>query len=114
MKVISLCAMLLGCGLLPPPVCAQSSPATFPLAGDWDGVLVGRGPVGHLALHMSTTPEGKMTALLDDLDRKLSGAPAIGGSFDGSRLVLRFTYWVPKSNGDLEPKVAFYEATVNP
>jgi hypothetical protein len=114
MKVISLCAMLLGWGLLPPLTSAQTSPATFPLAGDWDGILVGQGPVGHVVLHMSTTPEGKMTALLDDIDRKVSGAPAIGGSFDGSRLVLRFTYWMQRSNGDLEPRVASYEATVTP
>ncbi len=114
MKVITLCAMLLGWGLLPPLANAQSSPDTFPLAGDWDGVLVGKGPLGHVALHMSTTPEGKMTALLDNIDKEISGVPAIGGSFDGDRLVLRFTYWMPRSNGDLEPRVASYEATVNP
>jgi hypothetical protein len=55
-----------------------------------------------------------MTALLDDTDLKILGYPSIGGSFDGSRLVLRFTYWMPRSNGDLEPRVASYEATVNP
>ena len=54
-----------------------------------------------------------MTVLLDDIGRKISGVPPIGGSFDGSRLMLRFFYWKPNSNGDLEYKVASYEATVN-
>jgi hypothetical protein len=62
---------------------------------------------------MNTTPEGKMTALLDHIDQKISGDPAIGGSFDGSRLILRFFYWKPNTNRDLEYKVASYEATVN-
>jgi hypothetical protein len=68
MKAIFLCAMLLGCGLLFPLASAQSDPATFPLAGDWDGVFVFQGSVHHLVLHMNTTPEGKMTALLDTKD----------------------------------------------
>jgi hypothetical protein len=51
--------------------------------------------------------------LLDDIDLKISGVPPIAGSFDGSRLMLRFTYWKPNSSGDLEPMVASYEATVN-
>jgi hypothetical protein len=55
-----------------------------------------------------------MTALLDYADKKISGNPAIGGSFDGSHLILRFSYWKPNSNGDLERKVASYEAAVNP
>jgi len=62
-------------GTSPPLTSAQTSPATFPLAGDWDGILVGQGPVGHVVLHMSTTPEGKMTALLDDIDRKFQVLP---------------------------------------
>jgi hypothetical protein len=37
---------------------------------------------------VNTTPEGKMTALLDLIDKKVSGISAIGGSFDGSRLIL--------------------------
>ena len=88
MKTIFLRAMLLGWGFLSPLAIAQSGPATFPLAGDWDGVLVIQGTVHHLVLHMNTTPEGKMTALLDDIDQKISGDPATGGSFDGSRLIL--------------------------
>jgi hypothetical protein len=47
-------------------------PATFPLVGDWDGVLVYQGTANHLVLHMNTTPEGKMTALLDHVDQNLS------------------------------------------
>jgi len=114
MKAIFLRVMLLGWGLLSPLVSAQSGPATFPLAGNWDGVLVVQGTVDHLVLHMSTTPEGKMTALMDQIDQKISGIPAIGGSFDGSRLILRFFYWKPNSNRDfLEYRVSSYEATVN-
>jgi len=113
MKAIFLPAMLLGWGLLPHLACAQSGSATFPLAGDWDGVLVFQGTAYHLVLHMNTTPEGKMTALLDHIDQNISGVPAIGGSFDGSRLILRFSYWKPNSNRDLESRVASYEATVN-
>jgi hypothetical protein len=113
MKAFFLPKLLLGLGLLSPLAIAQSGPATFPLVGDWEGVLEAQGAVDHLVLHMSTTPEGKMTALLDDLDRKTYGEPPIGGSFDGSHLVLRFAYWKPNSNRDLEPRVASYEATVN-
>ena len=113
MKTIFLRAMLLGWGLLAPLASAQSVTATFPLAGDWEGVWEFQGNVHHLVLHMNTTPEGKMTVLLDDLDLKISGVPPIGGSFDGSRLMLRFTYWKPNSRGDFEPMVASYEATVN-
>jgi hypothetical protein len=113
MKAFFLRKMLLGWELLSTLTSAQSSPATFPLAGDWDGVLVVQGTVDHLVLHMSTTPEGKMSALLDDIDRNIYGEPPIGGSFDGRRLILRFTYWKPNSNRDLEPRVASYEATVN-
>lgn len=105
--------LMLGWGLLAPLASAQSDPPVFPLAGDWDGVLVYQGTVHHLLLHMNTTPQGKMTALLDDVEQKASGLPAIGGSFDGSHLTLRFFYWKPNSNRDLEYKVASFEATVN-
>ena len=113
MKAIFLRAMLLGWGLLTPLANTQSGPATFPLAGDWDGVLAVQGTVYHLVLHMNTTPEGKMTALLDHIDQKISGDPATGGSFDGSRLILRFFYWKPNGKGVLEERFASYEATVN-
>lgn len=114
MKAIVLAAMLFGFGPLSHLAGAQSGPEPFPLAGNWDGVMVFQGITEHLVLHMNTTPEGKMTALLDYVDQKISGIPAIGGSFDGSRLILRFFYWKPNSNGDLEYKVSSYEATVNP
>lgn len=113
MKSNFLCTVLLGLGLLFSPADAQSGPPAFPLAGDWDGVLALKGTVYHLVLHMNTTPEGKMTALLDLIDKKISGIPAVGGSFDGSHLILRFFHWEPNSNGDLEYKVVSYEATVN-
>lgn len=113
MKGILLRAMLLGWGLLSPLASAQSGPDTFPLAGDWNGVLTYQGAVHHLILHLNATPEGKMTALLDDIDKRTSGSPAIGGSFDGSHLILRFFYWKPNNNRDLEYKVASLEATVN-
>ncbi len=113
MRVIFLCAMLLGWGVLFPQAGAQPDPATFPLAGDWDGVFVLQGAEHHLVLHMNTTPERKMTALLDHVDLKISGDPAIGGAFDGHHLILRFFYWKPNSNRDLEYKVASYEAMVN-
>ncbi len=73
-----------------------------------------QGKVNHVVLHMNTTPEGKMTALLDNTDQKFSGDPAIGGSFDGSHLILRFFYWKPNGDRDLEEKFATYDATVNP
>jgi hypothetical protein len=113
MKAIFLRAMLLGWGLLFPLASAQSGPAPFPLAGDWDGVVMAQGTAYHLVLHMNTTPEGKMTALLDHVDQKISGDPAVGGWFDGSRLMLRFFYWKPNANRVLEEKFASYEATVN-
>jgi hypothetical protein len=113
MKRVFQAAMLLGWGAVCLPAASQSSPATFPLAGDWQGVLEMQGTVYHLVLHMNTTPEGKMTALLDNTDQNMTGDPAIGGSFDGSRLMLRFFYWKPNSNGDLEEKVSSYEATVS-
>lgn len=113
MKANFLHAALAGLGVLSHLASAQSSSATFPLAGEWDGVVVLQGATDHVALHMNSTPEGKMTALLDNIDKKISGIPAIGGSFDGSRLVLRFLYWKPNSNRDLEARVASYEAMVN-
>ncbi len=113
MRAIFLQAVLLGCRLLSPLGSAQSAPGAFPLAGDWDGVMAVQGISHHLVLHINTTPEGKMTALLDDLDLKISGIPATDGSFDGSHLTLRFIYW--KNNGTeiLEERFAPYEATVN-
>jgi hypothetical protein len=113
MKSIFLRAMLLGWGLLSPLASAQSAPATFPLAGDWEGVLAVEGAVHHLVLHMSTTPEGRMTALLDDIDQNFFGDPATGGSFDGSHLILRFFYWKNNGTDILEERFAPYEATVN-
>lgn len=113
MKRILLPAILLGWGALSLPAGAQSAPATFPLAGDWQGALESRGAVEHLVLHMNTTPAGKMTALVDNVDKNISGVPAIGGSFDGSHLVLQFLYWKPNSDGDLESRVATYDATVS-
>jgi len=113
MKPIFLPALLMGLGLISNPAGAQSSPAAFPLAGDWDGVLVYQGATNHLVLHMNTTPEGKMTALVDDVSLNVSGEPAIGGSFDGSHLILRFAYWTLNGDRDYEEKVATYDATVN-
>lgn len=113
MKAILL-AMLLWLGLFSPLASAQSAPPNSPLDGDWKGVLVYQGADYHMVLHMSTTPEGKFKALLDHTDhQKISGIPAIGGSFDGSHLILRFNYWKPNNNRDLELRVASYEATVN-
>jgi hypothetical protein len=111
--MVTLCAMLTGLGLLSPIAGAQSGPDAFPLAGDWEGIFVFQGVIHHLVLHMNTTAEGKMTALLDHIDENISGEPAIGGSFDGSQMILRFGYWKPNGDGDFELKVASYEATVN-
>ena len=113
MKAIFLRAMLLGCGLLSPLVSAQSGPGTFPLAGDWEGIITVQGSVHHLVLHMNTTPEGKMTALQDLIDLKTFGMPATGGSFDGSHLILRFGYWKNNGTDVLVERFAPYEATVN-
>jgi hypothetical protein len=102
MKAIFLGAMLLGWELSSHLASAQSAPNTFPLAGDWNGVLVYQSAADHLLLHMNTTSEGKMTALLDDIDKKISGVPAIGGSFDGSRLLLEAERrWRPWTQGYL-------------
>lgn len=108
-----LCALAIMCGLLSVAARPQSEPAEFPLAGDWDGTWESQGIVHHLTLHMNSTPAGKMTALLDLVEEKIGGMPAIGGSFDGTHLVLRFFYWKPSSSGDLEYKVSTYEAIVN-
>jgi hypothetical protein len=114
MKAEFLGALLLGTAFLSPLAAAQSAPAVFPLAGDWDGAYTAQGVVHHLVLHMNATPEGKMTALLDDVDLKISGDPAIGGSFDGTHLILRFFYFKPNSStGALDYKVASYEANVD-
>jgi hypothetical protein len=61
MKMIFLHTMVLGWGILSHPVGAQPGPATFPLAGDWQGVLWSQGSFNHLILHMNMTPEGKVT-----------------------------------------------------
>ncbi len=115
MKGMLLGAMLFGGAALRLGAAAQSGPPVFPLAGDWQGVMEIKGTVDHLLLHMNTTPEGKMTALVDYVDRSVEGVPAIGGSFDGSRLVLRFFYWKPSpEGGHLDYKVSSYEATVSP
>jgi hypothetical protein len=113
MKMIFLHTMVLGWGILSHPVGAQPGPATFPLAGDWQGVLWSQGSFNHLILHMNMTPEGKVRVLMDNSDQGFSGQPAIGGSFDGSHLALQFFYWTPKGNGDLVEKVSSYEATVS-
>jgi hypothetical protein len=113
LKAIFLATVLLALSPLAHAAGAQSSPEPFPLAGDWEGIMVLQGATNHLVLHMNTTPEGKMTALLDFVDRKISGVPAIGGSFDGSKLILRFSYWKPNSSGDLVYRVSSYEATIN-
>jgi hypothetical protein len=113
MKMILLHAMVLGWGILSHPLGAQSGPADFPLVGDWQGVLWDEGKVNHVILHMNITPAGKMTVLMDNSDLGISGAPAIGGSFDGSYLVLQFPYWVPDGKGDLVEKASSYEATVS-
>lgn len=114
MRTILFSVLLLAFRVLSLPVAAQSVPAKFPLAGDWKGDLELHGTVYHLVLHMNTTPEGKLTALLDYIDQHIEGLPATGGSFDGSHLVLRFFYWKPNAKGDtLDEEFAPYEATVN-
>lgn len=112
MKAIFLRAMLIG-WVVSAAAGAQTAPEKFPLAGDWQGVLESQGRAYHLTLHLDSTPEGKMTALMDNADQNVSGDPAIGGSFDGSHLVLRFFYYKPNTAGVLEYKVASYEATVS-
>jgi len=113
--MILMCAILFGWGVLPLAASAQSGPLVFPLAGDWQGSREVKGTVEHLTLHLNTTPKGKMTALLDFVDQGIEGVPAIGGSFDGSRLVLRFFYWKPNpEKNQLDYMVSSYEATVSP
>ena len=89
MKANLLCTDRPAWGFLPGIRQSHSGPPAFPLAGDWDGDITRDGVVYHLVLHMNSTPEGKMTALLDLVDQKISGIPAIGGSFDGTDLTLR-------------------------
>ena len=56
-----------------------------------------------------------MTVLEDFPDENAYGWPAIGGSFDGSHLTLRFkTYELNKEGTAAYPSVYSYEATVNP
>jgi hypothetical protein len=115
MKMIFLPAMVLGLGILSLPMGAQSGPGTLPLVGDWQGVSITEGSVYHLTLHMNITPAGKLTVLMDIRELDISGEPAIGGSFDGSHLILQFFYWKPSGKGDdlLVEKAATYAATVS-
>jgi hypothetical protein len=53
MKMIFPLSMVLGWGVLSLPVGAQSGPATFPLAGDWQGASRSLESVNHLTLHMN-------------------------------------------------------------
>ena len=56
-----------------------------------------------------------MTALEDFPDENSYGWPAIGGSFDGSHLTLRFAQWKLNSEGTAAyPSVYSYDATVSP
>jgi hypothetical protein len=59
MKTIFLRAMLLALGPLSHLAGAQSGPAPFPLAGDWEATFVFQGTTDHLVLHMNTTPKGR-------------------------------------------------------
>ena len=107
--------LLLMWALHPHPAQSQSSPPAFPLAGDWQGYLQIKGVVHRLVLHFDTNAEGKMTALEDFPDENSYGWPAIGGSFDGSHLTLRFATWTLNSEGTAAyPSVYSYDATVSP
>ncbi|MDR3775046.1 MAG: hypothetical protein P4L26_16955 [Terracidiphilus sp.] len=115
MKELILPALLLGWTLHPLAGQSQPSPPAFPLAGDWQGDLQIKGEVHHLVLHLNTNAEGKMTALEDFPDENSYGWPAIGGSFDGSHLTLRFATWTLNSEGTAAyPSVYSYDATVSP
>jgi hypothetical protein len=115
MKSLLLAALLFGWALHPLPGQSQPSQPAFPLAGDWQGDLQIKGEVHHLILHLNTNAEGKMTALEDFPDENFFGWPAIGGSFDGSHLTLRFkTYKLNKEGTAAYPSRYSYEATVNP
>jgi hypothetical protein len=115
MKSLILVVLLCGWALYPLPGKSQSSPQAFPLAGDWQGDLQIKKVVHHLVLHFDTNAEGKMTALEDFPDENAFGWPAIGGSFDGSHLTLRFAQWKLNKEGTVAyPSVYSYEATVSP
>jgi hypothetical protein len=115
MKALILAALLSGWAVQPLPGQSQSGPPAFPLTGDWHGDLQIKGVVHHLVLHLDTNAEGKMTALEDFPDENAYGWPAIGGSFDGSHLTLRFKDWKLNKEGTAAyPAVYSYEATVNP
>ena len=115
MKSLILVALLYGCALCPLQGQSQSSPQSFPLTGEWEGVLQIKGVVHHLVLHFDTNAEGKMTVLEDFPDENAYGWPAIGGSFVGSHLTLRFkTYELNKEGTAAYPFVYSYEAAVSP
>ena len=115
MKSLILVVLLSGWALHPLPSQSQSSPPAFPLAGDWQGDLQMKGVVHRIVLHLDTNAEGKMTALEDFPGENSYGWPAIGGSFDGSQLTLRFATWTLNSEGTAAyPSVYSYDATVSP
>jgi hypothetical protein len=115
MKSLILIFLLFGWALYPLSGNSQTGPQAFPLAGDWQGDAQIKGVVHHILLHMNTNADGKMTALEDFPDENAYGWPAIGGSFDGSHLTLRFkTYKLNKEGTAAYPSVYFYEATVSP
>lgn len=115
MKSLIMFVLLCGGALNSLPGKSQSSPQAFPLAGDWQGDLRIKGVVHRLVLHFDTNAEGKMTALEDFPDENAYGWPAIGGSFDGSHLTLRFKDWKLNKEGTAAyPAMYSYEATVNP
>jgi hypothetical protein len=115
MKSLILVVLLSGWTLHPLSGQSQSSLPAFPLAGDWQGDLQIKGVVHHIVLHLNTNAEGKMTALEDFPNENSYGWPAIGGSFDGSHLTLRFAQWKLNSEGTAAyPSVYSYDATVSP
>jgi hypothetical protein len=115
MKSLIVAFVFFGWTLHPLPAQPQSNPPPFPLVGDWQGDLQMKGAVHHLVLHLATNAEGKMTALEDFPDENAYGWPAIGGSFDGSQITLRFAQWKFNKEGTVAyPSVYSYEATVSP
>ena len=115
MKALILAVLLSLSAIHPLPGQSQSSPPAFPLTGDWQGDLQINGTVYHLLLHLSTTAEGKMAALFDEPDNNQFGWPAMGGSFDGSHLVLRFPQYKLNEKGTAAyPTVITYRGTVSP
>jgi len=115
MKSLILVVLLFGWTLHPLSGQSQSSPPAFPLAGDWQGDVQIKGVVHHILLHLNTNAEGKMTALEDFPNENSYGWPAIGGSFDGTHLTLRFATWTLNSEGTAAyPSVYSYDATVRP